>query len=149
MVERVRALDGYPVYLPDGDFHRFLTRPAPLASWVVEVDGSVVGHVALNSKSHPGAMEVIRTHGITGEVGVMARLLVDPLARNRGFGALLLDQARAEAFAMGRTPVLDVMSTARNAVSLYQATGWLEIGRCRFTPSDLSPVEEIVFASFP
>jgi hypothetical protein len=39
LAARVRAMDDYPLYLPDNDFGRFLTEPNPLAAWVAE-DGS-------------------------------------------------------------------------------------------------------------
>ena len=145
---RVQELDGYPAYLPDNDLHRFLARPVALAAWVAEAAGRVVGHVALNSESHPGAMAVVRDAGIAGEVGVVARLLVDPVARRRGLGARLLEQARAEAIGRGRVPVLDVVASAAPAISLYRASGWQEVGRCEFaiTPGQ-APVEEIVFAA--
>jgi hypothetical protein len=68
-------MDGYPAYLPGTDLHRFLTMPASVAAWVAEVDGSVVGHVALNSESHPGAMAVVRDSGIAGEADMVARSL--------------------------------------------------------------------------
>lgn len=144
---RVRARDDYPVYLADGDFRSFLTRPPALASWVVEIDDRVVAHVALHSESHHSAMEVIRAYGISGELGVIARLLVDPGERRRGLGTRLLERARNEAVTLGRTPVLDVATTARGAVELYRAGGWREIGRTRFDRPDGPPVEEIVFAT--
>ncbi|MGH9920395.1 MAG: GNAT family N-acetyltransferase, partial [Nitrososphaerales archaeon] len=117
---RVRAVDLYPLYLPDDDLHRFLTRPVPLSAWVAEVDHRVVGHVSLNSESNPQVMKVLRQSGITGDVGVVARLLVEPAARRRGLGALLLEQARSEAEAQGRTPVLDVVASATSAIALYR-----------------------------
>ena len=52
----VRAVDDYPVYLPDGDLVRFLTRPTPLAAWVAEAAGRrgrPRGHeLALESTGH-------------------------------------------------------------------------------------------------
>lgn len=145
VARRVRDLDGYPAFLPGGDFYRFLTRPESLAAWVAESDGSVVGHVALNSQSHPAAMAVVRDAGIAGEVGVVARLLVDPLARAQGIGALLLQEARVEAVRRGRIPVLDVVASSTPAIGLYLASGWKELGRCRFEISGHEPIEEIIF----
>jgi hypothetical protein len=31
---RVSAADDYPIFFPDRDFPRFLTRPKPVAAWV-------------------------------------------------------------------------------------------------------------------
>lgn len=125
---RVHAVDRYPVYLPDGDFHRFLTHPTPLAAWVAEDDGRIVGHVATNSHSHRAVMEVVGAAGIDGDIGVVARLLVDPPARRRGLGAALLEQARGHIVSLGRTPVLDVVASSSPAVSLYRDAGWRKIG---------------------
>jgi GNAT superfamily N-acetyltransferase len=143
---RVHVLDGYPAFLPDGDFHRFLTTPRPLAAWVAVVDGEVVGHVSLHAESHPQAMEVVRGAGIAGEVGVIARLLVHPAVRHRGLGARLLEHARTEAVARGLVPVLDVVASAQPAVRLYRARGWEEIGRCTLARPDGPPIEELVFS---
>ena len=97
-----------------------------MASWVAEVDNRVVGHVALHCESHPRAMETVRVSGITGELGVVARLMVDPSARRRGLGALLLEHARGDAVARGRVPVLDVVASATPAINLYVEQGWKE-----------------------
>ncbi len=47
----VHAADGYPPFLPGGDLRRFLLAPESLAAWVAEVDGQILGHVALHSHS--------------------------------------------------------------------------------------------------
>lgn len=141
----VRASDGYPPFLPGGDFHAFLTRPAPLDAWVAEVGGRVVGHVALNAETHPEAMAVVRDAGIPGSLGVIARLFVDRSVRRRGFGQQLLERAVEHAKAVGRMPVLDVHATALAALDLYRSAGWQELGRCAFTLPDVAPIGEVVF----
>jgi ribosomal protein S18 acetylase RimI-like enzyme len=142
---RVREVDGYPVYLPDNDFQAFLTSPPSLAAWVAEVDGRVVGHVALNTESHAAAMARVREAGIAGRLGVVARLLVDPSVRRQGIGLRLLDQATVAARRLGGIPVLDVVATSTSAINLYRENGWKEVGRCRFEIPGEDPVEEIVF----
>jgi len=144
---RVRKIDGYPVYLRDNDFRLFLTRPIPLDAWVAEANGHVVGHVALNSQTHPAAMAVVREAGFSGEVGVVARLLVDPVARRQGLGTRLLERAQAEAVEQGRVPVLDVLASAATAINLYLARGWQQLGRCEFEIPGHGLVEEIIFAA--
>lgn len=144
---RVRELDGYPAYLPGDDLRRFVTCPGSLGAWVAEAEGRVVGHVALNPGSHTEAMEVVRDAGIIGELGVVARLLVEPSVRGCGLGTRLLGQAQAEAIGQDRTPVLDVVASAVAAISLYRASGWYELGRCEFVMPDQAPIEEIVFAA--
>lgn len=146
LVARVRDLDGYPPFLPGNDFHSFLTEPAPLASWVADSDNRVVGHVALNGETHPGAIAVARDAGVAGDLGVVARLFVDPAVRRRGYGKLLLERAVGEAVSQGRAPILDVQATAASAIALYRSDGWQELGRCTLAMSGEAPIEEVIFA---
>jgi ribosomal protein S18 acetylase RimI-like enzyme len=143
---RVHAVDGYPAYLPGRDFYRFLTDPGPLAAWVAEDDGRIVGHIAVNSHSHRAVMEVVRRAGIPGRVGVVARLLVDPGVRRQGVGAALLEQAREHIVCLGRIPVLDVVASATPAVSLYQDAGWRKIGEALFVVPGHA-ITELIFAA--
>ncbi len=77
VASRVHEADGYPIFLPDGDFVRFLTRPKPTAAWVAVSDGTVVGHVALNPASSGPVMHLIAE--LESEPAIyVARLLVDP-----------------------------------------------------------------------
>ena len=60
---RAHTADNYPIYLPDGDFVRFLSRPQPIAAWVA-VDGDrVLGHIALNETTSEPVMELVDEHG--------------------------------------------------------------------------------------
>jgi ribosomal protein S18 acetylase RimI-like enzyme len=144
---RVRAADGYPIFLPGNDFGRFLTRPEPLWAWVAEHDGMIVGHVALNSETSPAVMQLARQHGVDGGLAFVARLLVDPSARRLGHGARLLDHANRAAIARGLVPMLDVVvtSSAATAISLYRRAGWQEVGRTMFRMPDDREIEELVF----
>ena len=144
LASRVRAIDGYPVYLPNGDFHRFLSTSQALAAWVAEAGGRIVGHVATKSDSNQVVMNVVRGAGIGGEIGVIARLLVDPSTRRQGIGAKLLDVARSHIVALDRTPVLSVVAGAAPAISLYRRTGWSEIGEATFEMPGQT-VTELVF----
>lgn len=58
LAARVRRVDGYPVYLPNDDYERFLSRSAALAAFVAIRDGDVIGHVAVNSSTSQAAMQV-------------------------------------------------------------------------------------------
>lgn len=140
----VQALDGYPAFLPDGDYERFLTEPASLAAWVAVVDGRVVGHVALNEETSPPVMDLAAALGV--DPLYVARLLVDPSARRLGGGRALLDTAAAEARARGRTPMLDVLDIekAAPAMSLYRSAGWRDVGRVTFEVGSES-LTELVF----
>jgi predicted N-acetyltransferase YhbS len=85
----VREIDNYPMHLPDGDFERFLRRPEPIASWVAEAHGVIVGHVAMNDRTSPPVMQLVQTLDPELPPVYVARLLVDPRARRRGAGQLL------------------------------------------------------------
>ncbi|MEM8620425.1 MAG: GNAT family N-acetyltransferase [Actinomycetota bacterium] len=145
---RVRDRDGYPMYLPNDDYVRFLERPVPLAAWVALEDTQLIGHVALNEATSPPVMELVSaTHGTTQPVFV-ARLLVDPAHRGRRIGQTLLERATEAAAALGRPAYLDVVDTPATApaVALYRRCGWQPLGRVGFDLVD-EPIEELVFAA--
>ena len=146
VARRVHVADRYPIYLPDGDFHRFLTQPASTAAWVMADDDRVVGHVALNDATSPPVMRAVADQGFDSPVRYVARLLVDPDARRTGAGRALLEHARREAVATGCLPVLDVVDipTAAPAIALYRQAGWHEVARVSFDLGDLH-LNEIVF----
>jgi len=143
---RVRALDGYPVHLPDGDLARFLTRPPPVAAWVALHARAIVGHAALHEETSPAVMRLATEVVTDGPVAFVARLFVDPSARRLGIGARLLDHARHEAVARGCVPMLDVVDTpaATAAISLYERAGWRRIGPTPFRMPDGSDGDELV-----
>lgn len=144
---RVHAADQYPIYLPDGDFERFLTRPQPLTSWVAIRCEEVIGHVALNASTSPPVMQLVEDLVAPGPPAVfVARLLVDPGARRYGVGRRLLEHARRSALASGYLPFLDVvnMPTATAAMSLYRQDGWQEVGRVSFELVG-QEIDEVVF----
>lgn len=147
IAERVRALDGYPVYLGGGGLHRFLSQPSSLGAWVAERDGALVGHVVLNSETSAPVMQLVAQRDHDREVAFVARLLVDPHSRRQGIGARLLDQARRAATAQGFVPILDVVVTGSSApaIALYRSAGWREIGRTSFGVDDGQELEELVF----
>jgi GNAT superfamily N-acetyltransferase len=129
IARRVHEVDGYPLYLPT-DLHAFLDSPDAHGAWVAEEAGQIVGHVAL----HPRSTEAVLS--LAGEVlgqpvdrlGVVARLLVAPSGRRRGVGRALLDQASAEASALGLWPILDVATQLEAAIQLYERCGWIHVG---------------------
>jgi GNAT superfamily N-acetyltransferase len=139
----VRAVDGYPVILPDDDLARFLTHPTPFGGQ--RAAGRPVGHVATGPHSNQPMMDVIRAAGISTEVGVVARLLVDPGLRRTGIATQLLEQARLSIASLGRTPVLDVVASSP-AVALYRRAGWRELGMATVRGSGQT-ISELVFAS--
>jgi GNAT superfamily N-acetyltransferase len=142
---RVHAADGYPIFLPDRGFARFLTRPKPVAAWVA-VRERIVGHVALNAETSRPVMALVTNLALERPALFVARLLVDPEARRQGVGRNLLEQARRAAVDSGHCPMLHVVETpkAEAAISLYRGDGWEEVGRVPFDRSG-AEVDELVF----
>lgn len=146
LAARVHEADNYPIFLPGGDYARFLTRPRPLAAWVAVREGELVGHVALNDATSRPVMNLVEVRGTPLPAVYVARLLVDPRSRRRGVGRQLLEHARHAAIEAGRAPYLDVVDapTASPAISLYRDAGWEEVGRVSFELIG-DEIEEVVF----
>lgn len=146
LAARVQRTDGYPIYLPRWDFHRFLTHPVPVDAWVATHDRKIVGHAALNSSTSPAVMELAEEICPNERALFVARLLVHPDARRLGIGGSLLRAARQRAWDLGATPMLDVVDIekARPAIELYRTSGWIEVGRVSFDLLD-EEVYELVF----
>jgi GNAT superfamily N-acetyltransferase len=146
VASRVHDVDSYPIFLPNGDYPRFLCRPVPLVAWVATAEDRVVGHVALNATTSPPVMQLVDEQEPAIPAVYVARLLVDPGARGHEIGRRLLEHARCAAVAAGRVPFLDVVDvgTAAPAIGLYRRDGWQEIGRVRFQLAG-NDVDELVF----
>ena len=104
LAARVHAADAYPMYLPEGDLTRFITRPHPLAAWVAVSGEQLLGHVALHSETSPPVMEFMAELPAERPPLYIARLMVDVHARRAGVGRNLLDLARCAATTAGCIP---------------------------------------------
>jgi GNAT superfamily N-acetyltransferase len=107
----LRALersDRYPLVWPD-DIEAWLTPENLVGSWVAELDGAVVGHVALR-----------RAAGHS----VVTRLWVAAGARRRGLGSSLCEAACARAAELCLQPSLEVVAGRSAAIALYERGGW-------------------------
>ncbi len=128
----VYELDRYPVFLPD-DLRRFITAPDALAAWVAELDGQIIGHVALRSNSSAAvvamASEALKLPA--DRLGVVARLLVSPQHRRRGTGRSLLEVASKQAHARGLWPILDVVTHQKARSPCTTSAAGLEPARSR------------------
>jgi ribosomal protein S18 acetylase RimI-like enzyme len=149
-VELARVLrrgDGYPSFLPDDDFGRFLSPANLLGAYVADVDGEVVGHVAMRTSSAPTATEVAtRALGVEAErLGFVSRLMVHPSVRRRGVARRLLGTAAGELARLGRVVVLDVLTKDRAAIALYEREGWELLGRGTFTARSGGTFDELVY----
>jgi GNAT superfamily N-acetyltransferase len=145
----VHALDGYPVFVPDGDFRRFLTSPPALAAWVAVVDAEIIGHVALHPPTSLEVARLVRSQlGMDAFLlGVIARLFVAPSARRRGVARVLMDVAQVEADRRGLVPIVDVVTRHEPAVALYDNSGWTRLGTVEVELPDGTTIEEFVYRS--
>lgn len=125
LMRQTHELDGYPRYWRARP-ERFLVAPRETAAWVAEVDGRLLGHVAVHDAAGDPTLDAARRRtGLPAErLAVVARLLVSPDARRLGVGRALLDAATAHAHAQGQRPVLDVVQADVAPVSLYERAGW-------------------------
>jgi len=146
MARAVRELDGYPAFMPT-DYRTFLAPPDSYGAWVAEDAGDIVGHVALHQRSLAVliVMADAALHQPVDRLGVVARLLVDPRARRRGVGHLLLDVASADAVARGLRPVLDVATSFHAAIRLYESCGWTRAGEATVRFDDGASLDEFVY----
>ena len=145
----VHERDGYPPYLPDGDFTRLLVSDDALAVWVASSDAEIVGHVSLHRHSTPAVM-ALATDALgcdEAELAVVARLLVAPERRRQGIARRLLDTAVAHARAGGRIPILDVWTGLPGAIAMYDGLGWRRLGEVTARFPGAEPIGEIVFAA--
>ncbi|MER8070658.1 GNAT family N-acetyltransferase [Streptomyces sp. NPDC094034] len=122
----VHKADGYPVNWPEHPMG-WLAQPAQLDAWVAELDGRIVGHLALCPAGEGDVAPALwssRAGTTIREIAVVSRLFVAPSARGHGIGALLMAQAARQARRRGLHPVLDVVSTDAAAAALYERMGW-------------------------
>jgi GNAT superfamily N-acetyltransferase len=146
LARAVHQVDGYPPRRAD-NLRAFISSAGALGAWVAEIDECLVGHVALNADSSPEVVALAAsTMGCsTGELGVVARLLVHPESRRQGLGAALLITAADAARERGLWPVLDVASHFDGAMRLYERSGWVRVGTVTaHIPGD-DPLEEVVY----
>lgn len=128
LLMQVHESDGYPLYLPE-DVPAFITPEYELAAWVAEVDGRIVGHVALHRASvDPTLAAAQRATGLpTERLAVVSRLFTAPALRRAGIGRALLRCATGQAASRGQRAVLDVGKTLTAPVALYESEGWVRV----------------------
>ncbi|MBZ5739795.1 GNAT family N-acetyltransferase, partial [Nocardioides mangrovi] len=123
-----QAATGYPVRWPlPIPVEDFLVRPGEEQAWVAELEGRVVGHVAVYSLGGPLRDAFVEGAG-TDALAELAVLFVGGDVVGTGVGGLLLDTAVASIRASGRQPVLDVVPTHDRALAIYLHRGWTVIG---------------------
>jgi GNAT superfamily N-acetyltransferase len=148
MAEVLKGRDGYPPRGPI-DIEHFLAPDDQLAAWVAEDGTDVVGHVALHASGDYATTRVASEHlGCSqSELGLIARLFVDPRQRRSGAGRALLTHATNDAVERGLRPVLDVATELDAAVALYEALGWQRVGEVVLTVWDEPPLAVYVYVA--
>lgn len=129
VMARTHAVDGYPRYWPAKPA-RFLRAQGETDAWVAELDGRVVGQVALHrAEGEPVLALAQDATGLPADrFAVLARLLVHPDVRGRGVGRALVRTATERAYATGRRAVLDVLQSTTGPARLYESEGWTRLG---------------------
>ena len=121
----------YPVQWPlDIPVEEFLVRPGEERAWVAELDGRVVGHVAVYSLGPELRDPFVAATG-TDALAELAVLFVGHDVVGTGVGGRLHDTAVDWIRASGRQPVLDVVPVHDRALEVYRHRGWVEIGEVR------------------
>jgi len=96
--------------------------------------GAVCGHVAL-ARPHPGAAATAWAAELSvpaSDLICVSLLFVGPRARGGGAGGSLLDTALSEIRSLGAAAVLEVVSRNEQAIALYRARGWRQIGSVQY-----------------
>lgn len=153
LMRQTHERDGYPRYWPSRP-ERFVSPRQETRAWVAEVDGAVVGHVALHEAAdHPTMPAAQRATGLSADrFAVVARLMVSPTAQGRGVGRRLLAAAVDGARQQGRRLVLDVVQESAAAIAMYESAGWirlepltLDLNTSASEPLDLAPLQMWVY----
>lgn len=145
----VHRRDGYPRYLPD-DLRTFLSPDYEEGAWVAELNGHIVGHVAVHDAAvDPTLLAAQRATGLGAErLAVLARLVVAPVARRRGLARALMATATQHAAERGRQRViLDVVQDADAAIRLYNALGWQRVDTLELTAASDHRLDLWVYVS--
>jgi GNAT superfamily N-acetyltransferase len=125
--------DPLPVTVED-----FLHVRDAVAAWTAELAGQPVGHVCRTgpASGFPAAdllNEVCaQAHGCdSSELAWVSTLFVATEARGLGIGRRLMEVAVDDVLSSSHGPCLEVLPTHPAAISLYAATGWRVVHRCR------------------
>ena len=126
----VHSTDGYPV---EGvaDPVAWLKPNGLISSWVAELDGRIVGHVAI-SEPQPGddavRLWLEQSDDTIDKVAVIGRLFVTKAAHRKAIGEKLARAVVTDPAVRGKRLVLDVMDKDQDAIRLYERLGLQKIG---------------------
>lgn len=142
----VHETDGYPV---EGvsDPEGWLQSDALLTAFVAELDGRIVGHVAITRPQNGDAAAELY-HAAPGEsIAMLGRLFV--VSDARGVGAARQLMGAAAKFARDRRMrlLLDVMEKDKAAIRLYERLGWTRLGATEHDAGDGRSVPALAMLS--
>jgi ribosomal protein S18 acetylase RimI-like enzyme len=126
VLRTVYETDGYPDVWPE-DPLAFVENADPLAAWVAEVEGHVVGQVLLCTVqvgSDWGAAS-------SSDLVEIKRLFVSPSAQGLGLAQQLMQTALTEAARRSCRAVLETRADNEAANRFYQRGGWQRAGTVR------------------
>ncbi len=149
IAQHVHERDGYPPYLPDGDYAGFISSAEAIDAWVATIDDQLVGQVSLHTRSSRAVMALaVRDLDIPKEeIAVVARLLVHPEHRRMGVAQSLLRTAVSHAERLALVPILDVVDRFTPAIGLYEREGWRRLGTVEVELPDGTSFTEHVYAA--
>lgn len=133
LLRRVHERDDYPLLWP-ADPAAWLSGSRQVAAWVADHGGAIRGHVALaRAGAGPAAAAWAGAlRAAAADVLCVSQLFVDPRQRGLGTGGALLAAALAGARARNAPAALEVISVNRDAVALYRAGGWRQVGEVSY-----------------
>jgi ribosomal protein S18 acetylase RimI-like enzyme len=126
VLQAVYEADGYPDVWPT-DPLAFVENADPLAAWVAEADGQVVGQVLVCSLEPDNAWSA----GSSSDLVEIKRLFVSPSAQGLGLAQQLMQTALAEAARRSCRAVLETRADNEAANRFYQRGGWQRAGTVR------------------
>jgi GNAT superfamily N-acetyltransferase len=114
---------------------RQTARPGSEKTWVVEVDGRVLGFAASG---------VARDDDVPVGAGEFHAIYLAPEAWSQGLGGRLFEYTVEQLDALGFDPlVLWVIGTNERARAFYERRGWQPDGACRTLDFDGTPIDEV------
>jgi GNAT superfamily N-acetyltransferase len=126
VLAQVHESDQYPM-MAEHVSHDWLYDAGFAAAWVAEVDGAVVGHIAVTSGYGGADFEAALGRPTAQTLGI-TRFFVGAVGRGSGAASALLDVVDEYANTLDMALALDVIEVNTAAIRLYEHRGWRRIG---------------------
>jgi GNAT superfamily N-acetyltransferase len=126
LLAEVHRSDAYPM-MAEHVSRDWISDTGFAAAWVAEVDGAVVGHIAVTSGYGGPDFEAALGRPTAQTLGI-TRFFVGAAGRGSGAASALLDVVDEYANARDLALALDVIEVNAAAIRLYERRGWRRIG---------------------